>query len=106
MRLPESTGRPLSGAPRNESARESKADLQSLVEACDKLQPIVVRAPGAALLLDVSLRTVQKMHSTGAMPRALRLGRCCVWSVEELRAWIRAGCPSRDRWEATRGRAT
>lgn len=67
------------------------------------LQPIVVRAPGAALLLDVSLRTVQKMHSTGSLPRALRLGRCCVWSVEELRAWVRAGCPSRARWELQKG---
>jgi len=68
-----------------------------------EFQPIVVRAPEAALLLNVSLRTVQKMHSTGAMPRALRLGRCCVWSVEELRAWIRAGCPSRSRWESEKG---
>ena len=100
-----STGRPPEGTPRSESDRKSRADAQILVGADRELQPLVVRAPQAALLLGVSLRTVQKLHCTGAMPRALRFGRCCVWSVEELRAWIRAECPSRDRWEAMGGRA-
>ena len=34
--------------------------------------------------------------------RLVRLGRSVRWRRDELLAWLEAGCPARDRWEALR----
>ncbi len=60
--------------------------------------------PGVAALLKVSRSFVQKLHDTGRLPMPVRLGRAVRWRRDELLAWIDAGCPSRDSWEAQRGR--
>jgi hypothetical protein len=41
------------------------------------------------------------MHSTGELaPMPIHFGRRKLWIVEELRLWINAGCPNRDKWLA------
>ena len=62
--------------------------------------PLLVAAPEAALLCSVSERTWRKYDRCGRVPSPLRWGKRRLWSVEELRRWIEAGCPSRDRWES------
>ncbi len=42
----------------------------------------------------------------GRIPRPVRVGRSTLWRVEELHAWIAAGCPTREHWEGIYGRQT
>jgi predicted DNA-binding transcriptional regulator AlpA len=69
-------------------------------------------APPPALLLDaraaasmcgVSRSTFWALHSAGKVPMPVHLGRRTLWRTSELAAWTEAGCPPRDRWQATRG---
>ena len=63
--------------------------------------PLLVDALGAAHLADLSRAKWFQLLSAGKVPAPIRtLGtRCPRWSVEELRAWIRARCPDRLAWE-------
>lgn len=72
------------------------------------LARLAVGMDGVARLLSVSERHGWGMHSTGALgPMPLRLGgRRCVWSVDELREWLLAGAPPREKWQAMRDSAT
>jgi predicted DNA-binding transcriptional regulator AlpA len=56
-----------------------------------------------AKLLHISRRHVANLDASGRLPRALRFGRAKRWILPELRAWMAAGAPSRDRWEAAKG---
>lgn len=40
------------------------------------------------------------LNSSGRIPRPIHLGRRTLWSVEELRVWVAAGSPGRDRGSA------
>ena len=42
----------------------------------------------------------RKDYLAGRTPLPVRLGRSVRWDAEELDAWISAGCPCRERWEA------
>ena len=53
-----------------------------------------------AQLLQVSLRHVAAMNSSGRLPRPIRLGRAVRWLADEFHEWLEAGAPTRDRWEA------
>ena len=68
------------------------------------LEPFAVDAIGAARLCGVSRAMWWKLDSSGRCPAAIRLGRRCLWKVDELREWLAAGCPPRDRWKAERWR--
>ena len=64
---------------------------------------IAVSTPEAAELLSVSERHLAAMNTDGRMgPRPVRLGNCLRWPVAELAAWVAAGCPNREQWEAVR----
>lgn len=60
---------------------------------------LLINSREAAKLLQVSERTLWKMQNCGDSPEPIRIGRGVRWSLEELRAWVRAGCPPRDKWE-------
>ena len=64
--------------------------------------PVLLTAADVARLLSVTVRHVRSLDASGRLPRPIRLGRAVRWSRSELLAWIDAGAPSRDRWEATR----
>jgi len=67
--------------------------------------PLLVDVRAAARLCSVSPRTWWSLHAAGKTPLPIRFGRRCTrWRAEELHAWIAAGCPARDRWEAMRGK--
>lgn len=69
------------------------ADLQTL-------EPLLLNAKQAAKVLGISRSKLYSMHSAGLVPMPLTLGQGSIrWSVEELKNWTRAGCPSRQRWE-------
>ena len=50
--------------------------------------------------LGVSLRHIRRMDASGQIPRGVRLGRAKRWIVADIEAWLNAGSPSRERWEA------
>jgi predicted DNA-binding transcriptional regulator AlpA len=68
------------------------ADQQTLVE------PLLLSADETAKILGISIRLLQSLNSSGRLPLPVRLGRRTLWAADELRAWIVAGAPSREKW--------
>ena len=64
------------------------------------MEPIVVRGKELCRLLGISLVSVRRMDSAGLLPKAIRLGGCVGWRVDEIKDWIAAGSPSRAKWIA------
>jgi predicted DNA-binding transcriptional regulator AlpA len=65
-----------------------------------ELEPLVVDARTLGTLLGVSRATIFAMHARGALPRPVRpTRRAPRWRVDEIRAWLAAGCPPRETWE-------
>ncbi len=62
------------------------------------MPPLMLRAPQAATLCAVSVRTWRTWDAAGKIPQPIRIGRSTLWRAEELRAWIAAGCPRRKEW--------
>ncbi len=74
---------------------KKESDKSSIVLAAE---PRLIDANGAALLCGVSVRFWHQLDSAGRVPKPMRLGRRCLWSLEELDRWIAAGCPERGKW--------
>ena len=64
--------------------------------------PLLLAAAEAAKLLSISERHFYKLHSSGRVPRPIRLGRAVRWRADELREWLAAGAPSRSQWQSMR----
>ncbi len=62
-------------------------------------QQLLLTAKQAARMCGRSLRTWRAWDSAGWIPRPVRIGRATLWRVDEVRAWVEAGCPRRDEWE-------
>jgi predicted DNA-binding transcriptional regulator AlpA len=58
--------------------------------------PLLLGAADAAALCGLPLRTWWRLHATGRAPAPLKCGRRTLWRAADLRAWVVAGCPSRD----------
>ncbi len=65
-------------------------------------QPLAIRAKELAALLGVSLRQVWRLSSSGKLPKPVRLGGSVRWRRNEIIAFLEAGCPDRQSWEAMR----
>jgi predicted DNA-binding transcriptional regulator AlpA len=62
---------------------------------------VLLDAKGLALMMSCSLRHVRRMDAAGDLPAPLKVGgRLVRWRAAEIRAWIEAGCPDRQAWEA------
>lgn len=58
----------------------------------------------AAAMLGVGKSKFYQMHSTGTLgPMPILLDTKKMWSVDELRQWVQAGCPIREKWQQIRG---
>jgi predicted DNA-binding transcriptional regulator AlpA len=67
---------------------------------------LALPAADVAKLLGISERHLWSMHSTGRLgPRPVAFGRAKRWRIDELRAWLDAGAPPRDKWLTMRGDA-
>jgi predicted DNA-binding transcriptional regulator AlpA len=64
----------------------------------DAPSPLLVDRAGLAQMLDVSVRQIDRLDSGGKLPKAIPLGRCKRWNVEEIKTWIAEGAPPRSRW--------
>lgn len=57
---------------------------------------LALSAKDAAATLGISRAQLWKLHSAGKIPLPVRLGtKAPRWRVDELRAWVNAGCPDR-----------
>ena len=61
---------------------------------------LTVGIKGLAKLLGISRSLACKLDASGRLPRGIYLGRRKVWSVAEIEAWLAAGAPTREVWEA------
>ena len=64
-----------------------------------ELEPLGVGADEAAALVGIGKTLWAELDSAGQIPAPRKLGTRCVWAVAELRDWMGAGCPERERWE-------
>ncbi len=63
------------------------------------MAPLLADRVLAARLLGISVKTFDRLRVTGRIgPQPIRLGSKVLWRVDELRRWIKAGCPNADRW--------
>lgn len=67
-------------------------------------QILLLSARLAAESLGISRASFYSLHSAGKVPLPRRLGKRVLWSVEELKDWIAAGCPCREKWEQLKGK--
>lgn len=82
----------------NANRRPAQASCREEV-LCARLPPELVNARDAAHILGISPTFLEQLDASGRLgPQALRLGRRRLWSVEELRSWVRAGLPQREEW--------
>lgn len=66
----------------------------------DDLPRMALSAEEVAEALGISRAHVFRLASSGRLPRALRFGRAVRWDRSTLVAWLAAGAPPRERWEA------
>ncbi len=63
--------------------------------------PLLLDFKTAAGLIGVGVSTFYAMDRSGELgPQGIRLRRRRLWPREELAAWVRAGCPRREKWLA------
>lgn len=55
-----------------------------------------------AALLARSVASLERDQAAGRLPAPVYVGGSRRWRRAEVEDWVRAGCPDRDRWEATR----
>ena len=78
--------------------------IHSEPAAHGSIDPLLLSATSAAALCGKSLRTWRTWDVAGNIPRPVRIGRSTLWRIDELHAWIAAGCPRRDEWEVRKTR--
>ncbi|HTV49182.1 MAG TPA: hypothetical protein VMG59_12140 [Phycisphaerae bacterium] len=63
------------------------------------ITPLAVGAADAAKLCGISRSTWLAQFSAGQTPLGFWIARRHLWLIDELRDWLAAGAPSRDKWE-------
>lgn len=80
------------------NAQGRQASPSGIAELCLNIKQL-------AAVLGVSSRHIERLDSSGQLPKPLRLGRAKRWRTSEIGAWLEAGCPDRQAWRAMRGGA-
>lgn len=63
----------------------------------------LIDCKAAAALCGICRRQWMSLHAQGRVPAPHRLGkRCLRWSPIEIGAWLSAGTPPREKWNAMR----
>jgi predicted DNA-binding transcriptional regulator AlpA len=60
---------------------------------------LLIDTPTLSKLLKMSASLIWKMEHDSRMPSAVRVGRSVRWGLEEIQAWVKAGCPERAKWK-------
>jgi len=68
------------------------------LKGCLMENRLLLTAKELAELLGVNKATIWGWRNSGRIPTPLKLGRCTRWRSDEIEAWIKADCPSREKW--------
>lgn len=63
------------------------------------VEPIAVGAEVAGRMFGMSGRAWQRLAAVSEVPAPLLLGGKRLWTVEVLKRWAAAGCPTGARWK-------
>jgi predicted DNA-binding transcriptional regulator AlpA len=72
----------------------------SIASADHNASPLLLTADQIAPMFGKSARTWRNWDIAGLIPRPVRIHRSTYWRLDEISAWIAAGCPRRPQWEA------
>jgi predicted DNA-binding transcriptional regulator AlpA len=72
----------------------------AIMEHDDIGAAMLLTAEQAAAFCGMSRSVWYKYLAAGKIPRPVKIGSLARWRKDELAAWIAAGCPSRDKWDA------
>ena len=84
---------------------EPTTKLDADVETGDSDEgPMLLDMKQVAEMLNVSERTVWSYSNCGAMLRPIKFGggRAVRWPANELKQWVKAGCPTHEQWQKMR----
>jgi predicted DNA-binding transcriptional regulator AlpA len=56
--------------------------------------PLLVSVDELSRMLGISPRSIWRRLSAGELVEPVRIGNCTRWRLDEVKAWIAAGCPS------------
>jgi len=74
---------------------------QGLTTQVQQASPLLIDTGEVARMLGIGLSCLYSMDRSGELgPMGLHLRRRRLWPVEEIQAWVRAGCPRREVWMA------
>jgi predicted DNA-binding transcriptional regulator AlpA len=59
-----------------------------------------VNARGLAAMLSGSIRWVRTQDAAGKLPKPVRVAGRVLWLRDEIEAWLKAGAPDRNTWDA------
>lgn len=62
----------------------------------------LLSAKESAAYCGVGVSSWWRYHAAAKIPVPIQLGGNTFWHRQELAAWVAAGCPDRQRWEAIR----
>lgn len=63
-------------------------------------EPLLIDRAELSRLLGRAVASIDRDEAAGRVPRAVRLGASKKWSRAEIVAWVAAGCPDREAWDA------
>lgn len=62
--------------------------------------PLLIDLKQLATLLSCGQSTLHRNRKADRLPAPIKLGGRTLWRVQEIEAWVAAGCPDRKTWEA------
>jgi excisionase family DNA binding protein len=65
-------------------------------------KPLLIGIREAARLLNLSTRSIHRLHQSGKLPKALAVCGKLLWRRSELERWIEAGAPTLAEWNTQR----
>jgi hypothetical protein len=74
-------------------------------KAHGELEPLAIGTKDLARLLGISVATLERWNDSGELgPAGIKKGGRRLWPVAEVRAWVDAGMPRRETWQAQKNR--
>ncbi len=68
--------------------------------ATSPLDQLVFDSGDMCRVLATSPASLARLRAAGKLPRAFKLGGKLAWRAAEVRAWVAAGMPELNEWEA------
>jgi prophage regulatory protein len=69
------------------------ATNDALAATLNAPEPSLLSAESVARMLQVSVRTLWRLRSSGKLPKPVKVGGSVRWRADDVHQWIEAGCP-------------